>query len=356
MDAYPIPRMDQMLEKVAQARYISTLDITKGYWQIPLNEDSIPKSAFITTQGLFEFTVMPFGMKTAPATFQRMMKHKVLNGLESFADAYIDDVEIDTSTTFEQHLIHLRQVFDRLREARLCAKPSKCRIAMSMVDFIGHSVGGGNIAPKDALIETVLQFPRPRTKKQVRSFLGLAGYYRRFIQNFADIAAPLTNLTRKTEPTKVKWTKRAESAFSQLKQKLASPPVLQSPCWDRVFILKTDASGFGLGAILSQLDDNNEEHPIAFASRKLQPREFKLATIEKECLAIVWAVETFRYYLFGRKFKLQTDHIPLVWLNQVKDKNRKLLRWSLTLQEYEMEYEYKAGAKNVDTDALSRIE
>ena len=193
-------------------------------------------------------------------------------------------------------------------------------------------------------------------KKQVRSFLGLAGYYRRFIQNFADIAAPLTNLTRKTEPTKVKWTKRAESAFSQLKQKLASPPVLRSPCWDRVFILKTDASGFGLGAILSQLDDNNEEHPIAFASRKLQPREFKLATIEKECLAIAWAVETFRYYLFGRKFKLQTDHNPLVWLNQVKDKNRKLLRWSLTLQEYEMEYEYKAGAKNVDADALSRIE
>ena len=129
---------------------------------------------------------------------------------------------------------------------------------------------------------------------------------------------------------------------------------MRSPCWDRVFILKTDASGFDLGAILSQLDDNNEEHPIAFASRKLQPRE--LATIEKECLAIVWAVETFRYYLFGRKFKLQTDHNPLVWLNQVKDKNRKLLRWSLTLQEYEMEYEYKAGEKNVDADALSRIE
>ena len=224
MDAYLIPRMDQMLEKVAQARYISTLDITKGYWQIRLNEDSIPKSAFITTQGLFEFTVMPFGMKTVPATFQRMMKHKVLNGLESFADAYIDDVEIDTSTTFEQHLIHLRQVFDRLREARLCAKPSKCRIAMSMVDFIGHRVGGGNIAPKDALIETILQFPRPRTKKQVRSFLGLAGYYRRFIQNFADIAAPLTNLSRKTEPTKVMWTKRAESAFSQLaKTKISIP-------------------------------------------------------------------------------------------------------------------------------------
>jgi hypothetical protein len=356
MDAYPIPRMDQMLEKVAQARYISTLDITKGYWQIPLNENSIPKSAFITSQGLFEFTVMPFGMKTAPATFQRMMKHKVLNGLESFADAYIDDVEIDTSTTFEQHLNHLRQVFDRLRQARLSAKPSKCRIAMSVVDFIGHRVGGGTITPREALIETILQFPRPQTKKQVRSFLGLAGYYRRFIRNFADIAAPLTDLTKKPEPTRVVWTNRAQNAFSQLKQKLTSPPVLRPPCWDRGFILKTDASGYGMGAILSQLDENNEEHPIAFASRKLQPRELKLATVEKECLAIVWAVETFRYYLFGRKFKLQTDHNPLVWLNQVKNKNRKLLRWSLTLQEYEIEYEHKAGENNVDADALSRIE
>ncbi|CAB4040647.1 Hypothetical predicted protein [Paramuricea clavata] len=259
MDAYPIPRMDQMLEKVAQARYISTLDMIKRYWQIPLNEDSIPKSAFITAQGLFEFTVMPFGMKTAPATFQRMMKHEVLNGLEAFADAYIDDVEIDTSTTFEQHLKDLRRVFDRLREAKLRAKPSKCRIAMPMVNFIGHRVG--IIAPRDALIEMILQFPKPKTKKQIRSFLGLAGYYRRFIENFADIATPLINLTRKIEPTKVVWTRQAEDAFSKLKQKLTSPPVLRPPCWDRVFILKTDASGYGMGAILSQLDGNGGEHP-----------------------------------------------------------------------------------------------
>jgi hypothetical protein len=166
-------------------------------------------------------------------------------------------VEIDTSTTFEQHLIDLRRVFDRLREAKLRAKPSKCRIAMHMVDFIGHRVGGGIIAPRDALIETILQFPRPKTGKQIRSFLGLAGYYRRFIQNFADIATPLINLTRKIEPTKVVWTRQAEDAFSKLKQKLTSPPVLRPP------YRETDASGYGMGAILSQLDDNRGEHRTA---------------------------------------------------------------------------------------------
>ena len=355
MDAYPIPRTEQMLEKIATAKFISTIDLTKGYWQIPLDEQTISKSAFITQRGLFEFIVMPFGMKTAPATFQRMMRDNVLQDLESFADAYIDDVEVDTATTFAQHLIHLREVFNRLRQFKLCARPSKCKIGEFVVDFVGHRVGRNTIKPRDALVETIETFPKPETKKQVRSFLGLTGYYRRFVKNYADIAVPLTNLTKKGEPTRVRWTSACENAFSKLKSMLKSPPVLRPPNWDNLFILQVDASDFGVGAILSQLDMEEQGNPVAFASRKLQPREMKLSTTEKECLAIVWAVEMFRYYLFGRKFKLQTDHNPLVWLNQVKNKNRKLLRWSLTLQEYDIELEHKIGEKHVNADALSRL-
>ena len=182
----------------------------------------------------------------------------------------------------------------------------------------------------------------------------MVGYYRRFIPNFSSRAAVLTDLTRGKSPTKIKWKDAHEFAFQDLKQALQNPPVLRPPHWEQEFILQVDASNRGLGAILSQQDKEGLEHPIAYASRKLQPREEKLSTTEKECLGIVWAVELFRYYLFGRKFRRQTDHNPLVWLNQVRDKNRKLLRWSITLQEYDMDVEHKSGKNNSNVDALSR--
>ena len=194
MDAYPIPSMDRMVDKVAAAKYITTLDLTKGYWQIPLEESTIEKSAFITAKGLYEFLVMPFGMKTAPATFQRMMSDIVLKGFDN-AEAYIDDVEIDTLSSFSQHLIDIQQVLHRLRECNLHARPSKCKIAMRTVDFVGHRVGGDRIEPRAALVQSIEKFPRPETKKQVRSFLGLVGYYRKFIPNFSERAAVLTDLT-----------------------------------------------------------------------------------------------------------------------------------------------------------------
>ena len=354
MDAYPIPSTERMIEKVASAKYITTIDLTKGYWQIPLETSTIEKSAFITTKGLYEFLVMPFGMKTAPATFQRMMSEIVLKGLD-FADSYIDDVEVDTASSFSQHISELQQVLQRLRECKLNARPSKCKIAMSTVDFVGHRVGGDCIEPRTALVESIKSYPRPETKKQVRSFLGLVGYYRKFIPNFSSRAAVLTDLTRAKSPTKIKWQDIHELAFQDLKRALHRPPILKPPNWNYEFILQVDASNRGLGAILSQIDLEGLEHPVAYASRKLQPREEKLSTTEKECLAIVWAVELFRYYLFGRKFRLQTDHNPLVWLNKVRDKNRKLLRWSITLQEYDMVVEHRSGKNSCNVDALSRI-
>ena len=210
---------------------------------------------------------------------------------------------------------------------------------MSTVDFVGHRVGGNRIEPRMALVQTIKENPRPETKKQIRSLLGLNGYYRRFIPNFSSRAPVLTDLTRGKNPTKIKWRDAHKFAFQDLKQAMQTPPVLIPRHWEQEFVLQVDASNRGLGAILSQQDKEGLEHPISYASRKLQPREEKLSTTEKECLGIVWAVELFRYYFFGRKFRLQTDHNPLVWLNQVRDKNRKLRRWSVTLQEYDMDVE-----------------
>lgn len=354
MDAYPMPRMDRMLDKIGKAKYITTLDLTKGYWQIPLEGSTIPKSAFISARGLFEFLVMPFGMKTAPATFQRMMREIVLKGLEDFADAYIDDVEIDTILSFSQHLLEVEQVLQRLREANLCARP-KCKVAMAVVQFVGHNVGNDGIQPREALVKAIEKFPRPETKKQVRSFLGLIGYYRKFIPAFSERALVLTDLTKGRKPTKIEWDEECEGSFRDLKSALQVAPVLlRSPHWDERFLLQVDASNRGLGAILSQVDSEGAEHPVAFASKKLAVREERLSTTEKECLGMVWAVEVFRYYLYGRTFTLQTDHNPLVWLNKVRGNSRKLLRWSLTLQEYDIIIEHKKGSEHVNVDALSR--
>ena len=227
-------------------------------------------------------------------------------------------------------------------------------VNLSTVDFVGLRVGGDRIQPREALVQAIIEYPRPQTKKQVKSFLGLVGYYRKFIPNFSDRAAVLTDLTKRRSPSNIQWSTNHELAFQDLKGAMQNPPVLRPPHWEEEFILQVDASNRGLGAILGQKDQNGEEHPIAYASRKLQPREQKLSTTEKECLGIVWAVELFRYYLYGRTFKLQTDHNPLVWLNQVCDKSRKLLRWSITLQEYDMKVEHKSGKQNCNVDALSR--
>ena len=280
MDAYPIPSMEKMIETIASAKYISTIDLTKGYWQIPLETSTIEKSAFITTKGSYEFLVMPFGMRTAPASFQRMRSEMVLNGLD-FADAYIDDVEVDTATSFPQHICELKQVLECLRECKLNARPSKCKIAMSTVDFVGQRVGSDRIQLHEALVQAIIEYPRPQTKKQVRSFLGLVGYYRKLIPNFSDQAAVLTDLTKKRSPSNIQWSTNHKLAFQELKSAIQNPPVLRPPNWKEEFILQVDASNRGLGAISSQNDQNGEEHPIAYASRKLQPREQKLSTTEK---------------------------------------------------------------------------
>lgn len=351
-DTYTMPRIDDLLEKIGAAKYITTLDLCKGYWQVPLEESCRPYTAFQTPAGLFHFTVMPFGLHGAPATFQRLMD-RVLQGCDFCSAAYLDDVVI-FSHTWEEHVQHLSLVLERIKKAGLTLNPSKCEWARQETRYLGYQLGRGEVRPQVDKMEAIQNCPRPRTKKEVRSFLGLAGWYRRFVPQFATIAAPLTALTRKDQRNPVTWTDDCETAFSTLKTCLCSSPVLKSPDFNRRFLVQVDASAVGLGAVLAQGDPGNE-HPILYLSRKLQPRETRYSTVEKEGLAIKWALESLRYYLLGREFDLETDHRALTWINSMKDHNSRLTRWYLSLQPFRFTIRHRSGRTNVVADYLSRL-
>ena len=351
-DAYPMPRIDEIIGRLGPAKYITKLDLCKGYWQVPLTERSKQYTAFSTPMGLYQFKYLPFGLHGAPATFQRMMD-RLLRGKEGYAAAYMDDLVI-FSPDWESHIEHVSDILETLKQANLTAKPSKCSFGQRQVNYLGYVVGEGMVKPQKTKVEAVVNWEPPKTKKDVKSFLGLTGYYRKFVPNYADIAAPLSDLTRKKQPEKVMWTRECEEAFEKLKTVLCSEPVLKNPDFEKEFILQTDASDRGLGAVLSQLDKDGKDHPILYLSRKLYPREENYATIEKECLAIKWAVESLQYYLLGRKFRIVTDHQPLKWLNEMKDNNKRLTRWSLDLQPYCFEVLHRSGLSNGNADGLSR--
>eukprot|EP00795_Rhopilema_esculentum_P006818 gene6818-12410_t len=282
------------------------------------------------------------------------MMDKILKGMEKCAAAFLDDV-IVFSATWEDHLKHLEEILTRISKAGLTANPKKCSLAMNEAHYLGHIVGNGKVRPEADKVKAVRDFLRPESKKQVRSFLGLTGYYRKFIPSYANIAAPLTDLTKKEVKGTIQWTDDCENAFRRLKKALCSSPVLRSPDYSKEFLLQTDASDRGLGAVLSQIGDDNEEHPVMYLSRKLLDRERRYAVVEKECLAIIWAIQQLRVYLYGRKFSIQTDHNALKWLDQMKEKNSRLTRWSLALQMYNYKVEYRRGQDNSNADTLSRI-
>jgi len=249
-----------MFESIGAAKFITTLDLARGYWQIPMEMSSREKTAFATPFGLFEFVVMPFGLHSAPATFQRMI-NQVLGDCQPFAKAYIDDIVI-FSQTWTEHLDHLREVFQHLAAANLHVRMKKCQFGHSEACYLGHIIGQGKIVPDGAKVATIQDYPIPVSKKEVRAFLGLAGYYRCFVKNFASIATPLSNLTKKKNPDKVKWTENCEMAFHQLKKAMGDQPVLIVADPQKPYVLQTDTSGFGLGAVLSQTGEDGLEHPV----------------------------------------------------------------------------------------------
>lgn len=350
-DPYPMPRADDLIEKIARSKFLSCLDLSAGYWQIELDPETRERCAFVTHKGTFEFLRLPFGLCNAGRTFQRLMD-LVLQDLP-FAQAYLDDIII-FSDTFEDHLTQVEIVLQRLQEAGLTVKASKCQWLKGKVVYLGHWVGSGTIEPLQAKVASVSNWPIPENKKQIQSFLGLVGYYRRFIPHFSQIAAPLTDLTRKRMPIKVEWTKECQYAFDRLKKCLVEYPILIPPDFDQPFVIQTDASEFGLGCVLLQKKDDLL-HPVSFFSKKLLPREKNYSVPEKECLGIVWTLTRLRPYLWGRRFVLQTDHQALKWLNRLRGNNQRLLRWSLALQDFDFEVEYIPGSKNILADSLSRM-
>jgi len=349
-DSFPLPRIDQSIDSMGGSQYFSTMDLLSGYWQIGMAEGSKERTAFITYGGLYHFNVLPFGLTNAPATFQRLME-SILRGLNhDIALCYIDDI-IVFSKSFTQHLIDLRKVFLRLRHANIRLKPSKCKFGSPEVKYLGHVISRDGIAPNPDKIAAVKDFPVPKNVKGVRSFLGLANYYRRFVCNFAKIAVPLNALTRKDK--KFVWTTDCQSAFDFLKTSLCTAPILAYPDFTQEFILHVDASDHALGYVLAQ-KQNDKEVVIAYAGRDLNPAERNYSATEREALGVVAAIKRFRPYLHGQKFIVYTDHNALKWLMNIKDPSGKLARWSLLLQQFDFTIEHRPGVNNGNADALSR--
>ncbi|CAF2263104.1 unnamed protein product [Rotaria magnacalcarata] len=320
-DAYPIPRIDDTLDALQHAHFVSTLDLRSGYWQVAMEPSSRALTAFVTHKGLFECTVMPFGLTKAPATFQRLMDI-VLSGLKwQCCLVYLDDI-IVFSTTFDQHLHNLRQVFSALADAHLTLKASKCNFSRQEMKFLGHLITPDGIKPDPDLIATVQRFPVPRDVRSVQAFLGLTGYYRRFILYYAKIAELLFKLLRtKSNPSTYRtfnWNEFCTTAFEILKKHLTSPPIMQAPIFSYPFILELDACEYGIGCVLSQEYDNKIS-VIAYASRTLNPAERKYSAVEREAFAIVWATKHFRQYLEGGPVIVRTDCKALQWLKTARD-------------------------------------
>lgn len=350
-DKFPLPRIDSILDQLGRAKYFSTLDLMSGFHQIPLDENSKKYTAFSTQSGHYQFTRLPFGLNISPNSFQRMMTIAMSGLTPELAFVYIDDI-IVVGCSMQHHLHNLSVVFERIRKYNLKLNLSKCKFFNTEVTYLGHRITDRGILPDSSKYDTVKNYPVPKNSDEVRRFVAFCNYYRKFVPNFATIAYPLNQLLRKN--IKFEWSSKCEDAFNALKSFLMSPKLLQYPDFKQTFILTTDASDVGCGAVLSQNIDGNDL-PIAFASKSFTPGEKNKSVILKELTAIHWAIDYFKAYLYGRKFVIRTDHRPLVFLFNMKNPTSKLTRMRLDLEDFDFTIEYIQGKTNVTADALSRI-
>ena len=323
-NSFPIPTVAEVFEIIADsdAEIFSSLDLRSGFWQMPLDPATKHKSAFISHRGVHQFTRLPFGLSGSPKSFQSLMA-KVLKDMNfRTALVYIDDV-ILFSKDFDQHLIHLTQLFANLRQANLKLHPSKCNFATNVVKYLGHIVSKDGIEVCPENTEKIRNFPRPKNAKQVKQFLGTANFYRRFIQGYSNIISPSNSLLKKNQ--KFCWTEKCQQAFEDIKIRLTSAPILSYPRFDQPFILTTDSSDFAIGYMLSQVQDG-KEHAVAYGGRSLRGSELKWHITDKEALALVESVQHFRHYLAGQKFPVYTDNVSVKYLQKIKDCNGRLGR------------------------------
>jgi hypothetical protein len=356
-DSYPLPNIQEIFHKIGQSKWFTTMDLLSGFWQVMIKPEHRHKTAVITSRGLYEFVVMAFGLCNAPATFQRLIDTVFVPEMRKFIETYIDDL-MTHSKTFEEHVAHIGEVLETLHKNQLTVKLSKCKFAQLSVKFLGHIISHNQIKVNPEAVQKVLDWERPKAgtnfPKAIRGFLGLTGWYRKFIPNYADIARPLIDLTKKN--AKYEWTEEHEKSFKKLRDALTSAPVLAAPDPSKDYILHTDASDIGMSGVAQQYDEQGELHPVAYWSKTFNPAQRNYSVTDRECLALVTALEHFKTMLEGHKYVCLTDHRALIYLMKNQDSTARLNRLMLRLAPYEIKIKYLPGKDNHGADLLSREE
>lgn len=354
-DSYPLSNIDRILSMLRDAKFISTIDLRKAFWQIPLDKNSREKTAFsVTGRGLFHFKVVPFGLCNSAQVQQRLVDKIFGPRFEPKIFTYLDDIII-LGSTFDEHVTLLKEVKNRLEDANLTISIEKCEFFKTTLKFLGYVVGANGLRMDPEKVSSMINYPRPTNTTEIKRFIGLCSWYRRFIKNFSALTAPINDLLRGKRKKKgsISWTSEAEDAFAKIKQALVSAPVLCQPDFSKPFTVASDASDFGLGGVLTQVLEG-EERVIAYASRSLSRTERNYTVTEKECLALLFNLERFRPWIEGVRFTVITDHYSLLYLNNLKNPTGRLARWAMKLRQYTFDLVHRKGSLNVVPDALSR--
>jgi len=349
-DNYQLPRCGDIIDAIGTPKFITSLDLKSAYHQLPLNVHSRKKCAFSLPSGVYQPTRAMFGMKNAGKLFQRMIDRILQNSKYKTIYPFQDDLAI-VSDTWEEHLEMIDFVLDRISKAGLTLNSSKMQLCKDETRVLGYIISREGVKPDPSKVDDLRNAPKPRTLKQVRQFVGLASWLRRYIRNFATLAAPLIELIKKGY--KWSWTKECESAFNEIRERLINPPVMAAPNFSKPFVIRCDASSVGIGAALLQKHDKGYR-VIQYASRALSDRERRYSTVERECLAVVWGVEHFRPYIEDEKFTVISDQKSLSWMKHASDPTGKLARWMIRLQRYDFDIVYESGKSNDVADYLSR--